>query len=194
MLFAATGSKVKTMIDWLIDGKRISYLTLLLDMIRKKKWLIMTSIQGKRVPRGCSSGAICILDTQARCLLELKMLNTLFLSLRLQQTLREKLVELQTLTVQEKRLTRGEVFCVLRPQRFLSLPLPPPTHTTPPPSLHPFSSPSAEKSEKPDALLKATCEGVSLLMGLLLLPPFLSGYQQAGAELRGGQCRVGGII
>lgn len=150
----------------------------------------MTSIQGKRVPRfarGCSSGAICILDTQARCLLELKMLNTLFLSLRLQQTLREKLVELQTLTVQEKRLMRGEVFCVLRPQRFLSPLLPPPpTHTTPPPPLHPFSSPSAEKSEKPDGLLKATCEGVSLLMGLLLLPPFLSGYQHAGAELRGG--------
>lgn len=106
----------------------------------------MTSIQGKRVPRfarGRSSGAICILDTQARCLLELKMRNTLFLSLRRQQTLREKLVELQTLTVQEKRLMRGEVFCVLRPQRFLSPPSPSPHphtqhhhhHSTPSPLL-----------------------------------------------------------
>lgn len=53
---------------------------------------------------------------------------------RLQQTLREKQVELQALTVQEKRLTRGEVFCVLRPRRFLShICSPRPLTTTPPP-------------------------------------------------------------
>lgn len=41
--------------------------------------------------------------------------------LPVQQTLREKLVELQALTVQEKRLTRGErVFSAVKPQHFLS--------------------------------------------------------------------------
>lgn len=39
----------------------------------------------------------------------------------MQQSLREKLVELQALTLQEKRLMRGERVCsAVRPQHFLS--------------------------------------------------------------------------
>lgn len=152
----------------------------------------MTSIQGKRVPRfarGRSSGAICILDTQARCLLELKMLNTLFsLTSPAANTTWETGGAANADGSGEASDARWGFLCSQTAALpFTPLPLPPPTHTTPPPSLHPFSSPSAEKSEKPDALFKATCEGVSLLTGLLLLPPFLSGYQHAGAELRGGQ-------